>query len=114
MLKKLKRGKLSEHAFDIATGLSSGDEVEEAGTAAEIEAGAAAGNEDDRPEQQAHGGLQSLQPDPQVANGRRHSVGAVGVLQPPLRTAVRQEQQLRKRKKRRQKKRLQQQQESQA
>eukprot|EP00775_Hariotina_reticulata_P007460 gene7460-7670_t len=108
MLKKLKRGKISEHAFDVATGLSSDDEVEEAGAEAE----AAVGSDDDMTEQQAHRKVQPLQLQRQVVNGRRHAVEDAGVLQPPCRSAVQQEQQLRKRKKRRQKKRLQQQHET--
>lgn len=79
MLKKLKKGKISEHAFDVATGLSSDSEDEAVGDIGSDEEG-------------------SNQRQQQKQNNS-------GSFAPPGRSVVKQEQQLRKRKKRRQQKR---------
>lgn len=81
MLKKLKKGKISEHAFDVATGLSSDSEDEQ--------------------------NLAKLDEQDQVSGQQQN---AVGDFAPPGRSVVKREQQLRKRKKKRQKKRQQDQQ----
>lgn len=100
MLRKLKKGKISEHAFDVATGLSSDSDMEDVQAQVDSEDDSLGGR-DESLGRQAAAGLGQQQKG--SSSGSKGAAG--GVLLPPQRQAVTQEQQLRKRKQRRQKKR---------
>ncbi|WIA21355.1 hypothetical protein OEZ85_000576 [Tetradesmus obliquus] len=112
MLRKLKKGKISEHAFDVATGLSSDsgdDEDDVAAAAAAVKAGgrravAAAAAADSGSEgggSDDEGAEHGQQLQQQQAAKKQQK----GEMVPPERSVVHRQQQLRKRKKRRQQKR---------